>query len=95
MIGATSANETTGITGTLVNDGNELTAELSYISFNANEYYVDATFGNTQYGLNTSYSSVGDWIVAVPEPSTYALIFSGGALSLLLSRRKMGDSFND
>ena len=95
MIGATSANEATGITGTLVNDGSELTTELSYITFNANEYYVDATFGNTQYGLNTSYNSVGNWIVAVPEPSTYALIFAGGVLSLLLSRRKMDGFFNN
>jgi hypothetical protein len=91
LIGSTSADGTGGITGTLVDSGSEPAAELSYISFlpATDEYYVVATSGNTAYGLNTSENSIGNWLVAVPEPSTYALILAGGAWTLLLPGRKM------
>lgn len=82
LIGMTAGGETVGITGTLVNWGDTSLAELSYITFNpgTSVYYVVGTVGNTDYALNTSYSSVGNWLVAVPEPSICALIFAGGIL---------------
>jgi len=61
-------------------------AKVPYITFYESPptYRVDAS--SLTYGLDTHYSTVGNWLVLVPEPSTHMLLIAGGVLALLFSR---------
>ena len=88
LLGATSATGAAGITGTLFNDSS---LALAYMSYGASAgipgYFVTTSLGtpetlSTHYGPETHFSTVGNWIVVVPEPSTSAVLIIAGALAL-------------
>jgi hypothetical protein len=88
LIGATGGTDTAGITGSLDSHGLALLAYLNNVSINSEPgYFVTATAG-TSYGLDTHYDDVGNWLVAVPEPSTCSLLLLGVALALYPRARK-------
>ena len=92
LVGPSSAQdgapEALGITGTLVN-GQAVLAAMDYLLVNDTPgYRVSAVTGGAQYGLDTRFPTVGNWMVLVPEPSSYALLLVAGALMMVLPRRR-------
>jgi len=92
LVGQSSAQdgapEALGITGTLVN-GHAVLAAMDYLLVNGTPgYLVSAVTGGAQYGLDTHFPTVGNWMVVVPEPSSYALLLVAGALMMVLPRRR-------
>ena len=64
-------------------------AAMDYLLVNGTPgYLVSAVTGVGQYGLDTHFPTVGNWMVVVPEPSSYALLLVAGALMMVLPRRR-------
>lgn len=71
-------------------------ADLGFLSFDSNETVGGLVLGNTPMApgnytaaTHPEYSSgIGVLTAAVPEPSTFAALFSGAAGLLALSRRR-------
>ncbi len=84
MVGTTGASDAVGITGSIDSRGLALMVGMNYARANgAPVYIVTATGPATAYGLSTRAPSVGNWLVLVPEPSSWALLLMGGSLVLV------------
>jgi hypothetical protein len=89
LIGATGGTDTAGITGSLDSHGLALLAYLNNVSINSEPGYLVTATAGTSYGLDTHYYDVGNWMVAVPEPSTCSLLLLALALALIPRARKV------
>lgn len=90
-----SSGTINGYPAALANSGTPVSGGLVI----APSFYVTGFFGSppnayvysfsdgTKYGLDTSYPDLADWLVAIPEPRTFAIAGLGIAL-FAISRRK-------
>jgi hypothetical protein len=79
-----------GLTDTLERGGS-VSAVMTYgFQSGIPGYFVTALPGpgTTEYGLETAYPSLGNWMVEVPEPSTGALLLAAAALGAFVPKRK-------
>lgn len=87
---APGITEIIGITGTRIDEG-----DLKWVVPAAiTSAYVDGKHGyyvqnspNWRFGLDATFPSVGNWMVATPEPSVLALAFIGTAIVVVSFRR--------
>ncbi len=64
-----------------------------FIQLSAFRGWIDSTMAN-YYVENGGTPQVADWVLAVPEPSSWALFAAGGALLLSVSARRPRNSAN-
>jgi hypothetical protein len=85
-----------GITGSFTLAGSQplqYTASISAVGHNGSFYYSVADPSGTDYGRDTGYSTVGNWLVMeVPEPSACSMTI-GGLIGLAFVKRRKRQFF--